>query len=141
MRHSLTPTAQDPDTSAFAGEPHFQGLSGDRRGAQDPWLSSPSLRCPLGDLTRGSRKAQAGGPEGSGLAWGGRGLGPTSQERCGQKPVCGAAVTRGGPRFGRSGSVRVSVLPGTQLSGLGCVGVGMRTGTPDPLFPVLRRKM
>lgn len=71
MRHSLTPNAQDPDTSAFAGEPHFQGLSGDRKGAQDPWLSSPSLRCPLGDLTGGGRKARAGGPEGSGLAWGG----------------------------------------------------------------------
>nr|KAF6346942.1 hypothetical protein mPipKuh1_010672 [Pipistrellus kuhlii] len=44
MRHSLTPTAQDPNASASAGEPHAQGLSGDRRGAQDPPLSSPSLQ-------------------------------------------------------------------------------------------------
>lgn len=65
MRHSLTPTAQDPDTSAFAGEPHFQGLSGDRKGAQDPSaLQSLSAGRPLGDLTGGGRKAQAGGPEG-----------------------------------------------------------------------------
>lgn len=47
MRHSLTPTAQDPDTNAFAGEPHFRGLSGGRKGAQDPWLSSPLCNVPL----------------------------------------------------------------------------------------------
>lgn len=57
-----------------------QRLSRDRAGSQDPWL--PLLGgCPLRDLIGGGRKAQAGGPEGGGLAWGRvEALGHTGQE-------------------------------------------------------------
>lgn len=61
MRHSLTPTAQDPDASAFAGEPRFRGLSGDREAPGTLWLSSPSLQdapleTPLGVAERHGRR-------------------------------------------------------------------------------------
>lgn len=115
MRHSLTPTAQDPDASAFAGEPRFRGLSGDREAPGTPWLSSPSLQDAPLETSLGVAEGTAGGPEGSGRAGAAQRPGPTGQEPCGQKPVCGAAVTCGGSsRWGEGGgSVRVSVLPGT----------------------------
>lgn len=78
MRHSLTPTAQDPDARASAGEPHAQGLSGDRRGAQDARLPSPSLQdVPLLEVA-GRHRQEA--RRVAGLPGRHRGLGPTGQE-------------------------------------------------------------
>lgn len=99
MRHSLTPTAQDPDTNAFAGEPHFRGLSGGRKGAQDPWLSSPLCNVPLETSLEVAERHRQEAQRAAGLPGAAQRPGSHSQELCGQKPVCGAAVTRGGSSF------------------------------------------
>lgn len=56
----------------------------------------PLVRCPLGDLMGGGRKAQAGGPEGGGLARSRpEAPGHASRDAVGGSRVCGAAATRG----------------------------------------------
>ena len=123
-RHSLTSVARDPDQAPWPGNPATEAERGQGRlpGPLAPGV--PLLGgCPLRDLIGGGRKAQAGGPEGGGLAWGRvEALGHTGQEL----PRHGGALV-----WGEAG-VSVSLLPGVgaRLSGLGCVGGGDGMGDP-----------
>lgn len=98
----------------------------------------PLARCPLGDLIGGGRKAQAGGPEGGGLARSRpEAPGHASRDAVGRSRVCGAAATRGS-RLGDGWVCRVCLC--VQVWACGsvvracrgrCLGGG-RAGPPRP---------